>query len=98
MQTPTPWSVRKDEFEIEHATCIDGPSGRCGVVCCGHDYDDGGLLSADDAELIVRAVNAHAELVEACKAALEKEDNAFEPDNQSKLYQRLKAALQKAQG
>lgn len=66
--TPLPWRIGSDlrgGSETHHD--IVGADGHH-VVCSGHDYDEGGIISLRvDANLIVKAVNCHDELIAALR-------------------------------
>ena len=104
--TPRPWKI-EDSTHIVQAV-----GNAAGVVVC--DVENYSRFTQDDArnaanaELIVRAVNAHDDLVAACKAALqlawevgsESEDGVgtLLADGRGDLWRQLTAAVTKAEG
>jgi hypothetical protein len=76
-ETLRPWGIAT----IRGGYLIEGPAGASERVVRGA----GGVREKADAELIVRAVNAHDDLVDACEAALTElerltGDQGFEPE------------------
>ena len=92
---PECWSVRK---------VVDSPDGSRLTTFLAEVRRCGRMTSAEaeaNARLIVTAVNAHAPLVEACRAALEFAERVGDGRNEhiplaATVYARLRAALQKA--
>jgi len=72
--TPRPWKLRHDSYgdEIWYGgnECgmyqIVGPE-SCYLAACDNEDDETRAMCRADAELIVRAVNTHNVLVEACR-------------------------------
>ncbi|TLN00392.1 hypothetical protein FDZ73_19610 [bacterium] len=94
--TPKPWAIEK---------C------KCGHECCtsyhivdknGHSLGVDSRFDKEDAQFIVKAVNCHDELLEACKDALawgfnrEYANNDF--SSAAKVYRALKTVIAKAEG
>ena len=75
--TPRPWKVSKSDWDgtdYWEITTADGVE-VCMAPTDFYAYHEGPFIAPDDNEadaaLIVRAVNCHDELVEACKALVE---------------------------
>ncbi len=84
--TPRPWEYDKDGF-IHHNTTILGE-----VFNKDNDFE----LFKANANLIVKAVNCHDELVEALKYALEMARQGAIPNDDDSWYKEAKQALAKA--
>lgn len=102
--TPRPWFAVEEWILAEHLN-DDG----CPIVIYVGDDDlkIGNFWQEDDdtreanAELIVRAVNAHDELVEALRAVaqwLDTENTAIDANGASAINRKVHAALAKATG
>lgn len=102
--TPTPWRVEHspalirlnlDEFLNSHSLRVtaDGCASVYGII-------PQGVVSAADAELIVRAVNNFDGLLEACRAALAAFDYCENGGirNEMEAVKKLRAAIAKAEG
>jgi hypothetical protein len=62
--SPLPWRVELDGLDyVKDVIDCNGEH----AICFGHDYDDPGTMSAEDAAFIVKAVNLHDELVAALR-------------------------------
>ena len=84
-------------FDADAVEDILGISDEDHIVCFGHDYDDYGHVSVEDATFIVQAVNAHDALVSALKDFIEEWDylamNQLAP-----CYEKACAALAESAG
>lgn len=97
--TPTPWMLGKED-SIQSA---NGDS-----VLEYYDYEGLGFIDSKDAAFIVRAVNAHNELVESLKLSWQQLDLAAEEladrgaqqeaENCTQRAMEARAALAKAEG
>jgi len=97
--TPLPWAI------TPHQDTIKGPAGNVVAECCGYStkasdknqQKQGGREA--NAELIVKVVNCHHELLEAAKAALCAlvMDSDMEEDFGPEI-KLLNAAIEKATG
>lgn len=100
--TPTPWRIvseRDDELKVK------GPQGEWVADCADgfwSDEADGWLMaeeSAANAALIVRAVNAHAELVEALEHLLKvRTREGVKPQSRDAAEAKARALLTKLRG
>ena len=69
MHTPGPWKhIRQRATDDSHDVMAPGETGAICVATCGHQGCDNGVIAAN-ARFIVRACNAHDELLEACMNA-----------------------------
>lgn len=98
--TPLPWFVESCHAEKKHhkpcwCACITHTPGNDSMDGCVCQY---GCVSRADAEFIVRAVNAHDDLVAACREALEYANMMPGGMHRPAFEGMLRAALQKAGG
>lgn len=89
---PRVWRTRRSAGHIAITT---GMPGRDLEVLCIVETEDNPEAEAD-AEMIVRAVNAHDELVAALREAAELTDDRNHECDPSKAHEILCAALEKA--
>ncbi len=98
--TPTPWWTEKSEgynkaYYLMGAQDPEGEEGN--GTCIGSVYD----ISKKDAAFIVRAVNAHDEVLAFLKfleAGVEDRISIAEMPSEEELTKRLKAAIAKMEG
>lgn len=84
--TPTPWNVTKDSHpDMEGSIWIDSKTIEKPALC----------FNEADAAFIVRAVNSHEELLEACKEIVRYMKN--ETDNPEAVYDRVEQAIANAE-
>lgn len=100
--TPGPWQQFDDGGAInerhtygpEYADCAWGPDGP------GHsliaDCSPHGQRATEETIANARLIAAAPELLDALEAAADYLYNPFEPDNQSPIYERIRAAIAKA--
>lgn len=94
--TPGPWHIGGDPSQ----RWVEGPDANENVICdivprCA-------VMTPEDeanAEFICRAVNCHADLLAACRLALERIESDIETDKRKTVDgNALRAAIAKAQG
>ncbi len=106
--TPTPWKIatgRKgvlgDEDSMKSAIFIHGPpmfkSGNCPDLRTGFEKVDPTAEERANAALLVRAVNAHAALVEALEM-FERATDSGDADDYIDAEREMKKALKMARG
>ncbi len=106
--TPTPWAIFNDHPDLDTANCLAyirpsdadretrNPWGFSDIACC-YGFDEPEQKS--NVEFIVRAVNAHEELVAALRSfivAFEQNDGDFS-DIENSRYIAARSAVAKAE-
>lgn len=95
VHTPTPWTSKHPSYYSDDAEHILAPMpGQEGLVIASY------VLPAN-AAFIVKAVNSHADLLEACKFTVEKYDclnSGYAPTEDSEEITLMRKAISKAQG
>jgi hypothetical protein len=86
--TPRPWRKRKEKTATYEILAKQGPITVCPAVAHGKD----------DAELIVRAVNAFEPLKDALEELLDYRGGADSPFEDEYVMERVHVALAKARG
>jgi hypothetical protein len=89
--TPRPWAINEDRL---HEIVFDPGGDGIPIAECFGLPDDGETEA--NAALIVRAVNSHEALVEACEAADDYVAAHAVTETQVRLVNQLRAALAKA--
>jgi len=98
--TPTPWEARKYTAEGDYAIARVG---YMPIAAMGPEEDRDAEQVEADAEFIVRAVNSHDDLLEACKEVLRIRDCKLSAANggwsdAADIWAKVDAAIAKAQG
>lgn len=95
IHTPTPWKV-----SIGDTQTIIGPDGQCTAIAHGPQGEWGkvGAEHRANAAFIVRAVNAHEELLAAARAVNQAFSRSPFTDAREDALQRLSDAIAKAEG
>lgn len=97
--TPTPWRLQKSETEPDHWTIYSSNPPHLDIADVRPWIPEG--ANGGNAEFIVRAVNAHDELVADIRSALGWVRTAKADNDAGKLLiaiERLERALAKAEG
>ena len=92
--TPLPWKLITDPNEWAAWDCVE-------VAPCRYILTEGRSLeeAQANAEFIVKACNAHYDLVEACEDALEAlQNDVGEYEGDGLIFGTLRKALKKAKG
>jgi hypothetical protein len=95
--TPPPWRLKDDpQYLIQAGGESEDP--YTVANCWSGPFAPTKAVARENARLVVRAVNAHAALVDACEAALETLEHAELNRWEQEVADRLRAALALAKG
>lgn len=85
--TELPWRMRKSGIS------------KCGLIYSQDDVLIAKVETHEDADMIVRAVNSHDDLLSACRESLAmiQRQSDFNDDGDGKMLDRLGAAIRKAE-
>ena len=100
--SPLPWKAYGKGHELCGPNLVDSIKDAKGkiVQSASIDYESEGISKPEDLEYLLRAVNSHYELVEACEALMNTFILSFDGLNAEhvKVWDQTKQALKKAKG